>query len=190
MKYLRMGTSSNFGNMLSMAVASLFLPFLPMLATQILLNNLLYDLSEIGIPFDNVRPEDLAKPPHWQLKDIMRFASVMGPLSSAFDLATFGFLYLVFHTGPEAFRTGWFIESIATQTLVVFLIRTRGRAWRDMPNPRLTASTLGALALALAIPFTPLGSWFGFSLPPWHVLVALGAITVAYLAAAAAKRGR
>jgi len=184
MKYLRMGASSNFGNMLSMAAASLFLPFLPMLATQILLNNLLYDLSEIGIPFDNVRPEDLAQPPHWQLKDIVRFAGVMGPLSSAFDLMTFGLLYLVFQASPEGFRTGWFIESIVTQTLVVFLIRTRGRAWRDMPNPKLTASTIGALALALAIPFSPLGAWFGFVAPPGHVMAALGAVVAVYLAAA------
>ena len=184
MKYLRMGASSNFGNMLSMAAASLFLPFLPMLATQILLNNLLYDLSEIGIPFDNVRPEDLAQPPHWRLNDIVRFAGVMGPLSSAFDLATFGLLYLVFQTSPEEFRTGRFIESIVTQTLVVFLIRTRGRAWRDMPNPKLTASTLGALALALVIPFSPLGAWFGFAAPPWHVMAALGAVVTVYLATA------
>ena len=184
MKYLRMGASSNFGNMLSMAAASLFLPFLPMLATQILLNNLLYDLSEIGIPFDNVRPEDLAQPPHWQLKDIVRFAGVMGPLSSAFDLVTFGLLYLVFQASPEEFRTGWFIESIATQTLVVFLIRTRGRPWHDLPNPKLTASTLGALALALVIPFTPLGAWFGFVAPPWHVMAALGAVVATYLVAA------
>ena len=184
MKYLRMGASSNFGNMLSMAIASLFLPFLPMLATQILLNNLLYDASELGIPFDTVRSEDLAKPPRWRLPDIVRFAAVMGPLSSIFDLATFGALYLVFHTSPEVFRTGWFIESIVTQTLVVFLIRTRGRAWRDMPNPVLTASTIGALAIALVIPFSPLGSLFGFEVPPPHVLGALVGIVAAYLACA------
>ena len=120
LKYVRMGASSNFGNMLSMAAASLFLPFLPMLATQILLNNLLYDVSEIGIPFDNVRAADIAEPQHWRLQDIVRFAAVMGPLSSVFDLATFGVLFLLFRTSPEVFRTGWFLESIATQTLVVF----------------------------------------------------------------------
>ena len=184
MKYLRMGASSNFGNMLSMAIASLFLPFLPMLATQILLNNLLYDASELGIPFDTVRAEDLAKPPRWRLSDIVRFAAIMGPLSSIFDLATFGALYLVFHATPEVFRTGWFIESIVTQTLVVFLIRTRGRAWRDIPNRVLTASTLGALAVALAIPFSPFGGWFGFEVPPPHVLAALIGIVVAYLTCA------
>lgn len=184
LKYVRMGASSNFGNMLSMAAASLFLPFLPMLATQILLNNLLYDLSEIGIPFDTVRAEDIAGPQHWRLKDIMRFAAVMGPLSSIFDLATFGVLFLAFRTGPEVFRTGWFLESIATQTLVVFLIRTRGRPWRDTPNPVLITSTLGALALALIIPFSPFGAWFGFRTPPVIVTLALVGIVVAYLACA------
>ncbi len=184
LKYVRMGASSNFGNMLSMAAASLFLPFLPMLATQILLNNLLYDLSEIGIPFDSVRAADIAKPQHWRLQDIVRFAAVMGPLSSAFDLATFGVLYLLFHTTPEVFRTGWFLESIATQTLVVFLIRTRGRPWRDTPNPVLTLSTLGALALALAIPLSPLGAWFGFQTPPLMLSASLAGIVVAYLVCA------
>jgi Mg2+-importing ATPase len=181
LKYVRMGASSNFGNMLSMAAASLFLPFLPMLATQILLNNLLYDVSEIGIPFDNVRSADITGPQRWRMQDIVRFAAVMGPLSSFFDFATFGALYLLFRTSPEVFRTGWFVESIATQTLVVFLIRTRGRPWRDMPNPVLTTSTLAALALALAIPFSPLGAWFGFRAPPAHVTLALAGIVAAYL---------
>jgi Mg2+-importing ATPase len=184
MKYVRMGASSNFGNMLSMAGASLFLPFLPMLATQILLNNLLYDLSEIGIPFDAVRPADIATPQHWRLRDIVRFAAIMGPLSSVFDFATFGVLIWAFRTGPEVFRTGWFLESIATQTLVVFLIRTRGRPWRDAPNPLLAASTLGALAVALVIPFSPLGAWFGFKAPGGLLALSLAGIVVAYLVCA------
>jgi len=184
LKYIRMGASSNFGNMLSMAAASLFLPFLPMLATQILLNNLLYDVSEIGIPFDNVRGTDIAKPQRWRTQDIMRFAGVMGPLSSVFDLVTFGALFLWFHTSPEVFRTGWFVESIATQTLVVFIIRTRGRPWRDLPNAVLTISTLAALAVALAIPFSPLGEWFGFQTLPPLVVIALAGIVVAYLVSA------
>ena len=184
LKYIRMGASSNFGNMLSMAAASLFLPFLPMLATQILLNNLLYDVSEIGIPFDNVRATGIAQPQRWRMHDIMRFAGVMGPLSSVFDLVTFGALFLWFRASPEVFRTGWFVESIATQTLVIFIIRTRGRPWRDLPNPVLTISTLAALALALAIPFSPLGEWFGFhDLPPLVVFVLAG-IVVVYLVCA------
>ena len=186
LKYIRMGASSNFGNMLSMAAASLFLPFLPMLATQILLNNLLYDVSEIGIPFDNVRAADIARPQRWRMHDIVRFAGVMGPLSSAFDLVTFGVLFLWFQTSPDVFRTGWFVESIATQTLVVFIIRTRGRPWRDLPNPILTITTLAALALALAIPFSPVGAWFGFQNLPPHLIIALGAIVAVYLVCAEA----
>ena len=181
LKYVRMGASSNFGNMLSMAAASLFLPFLPMLATQILLNNLLYDISEIGVPFDNVSTTDIAKPQRWQMKDIVRFAAVMGPLSSLFDMATFAALYLGFATSPEVFRTGWFVESIATQTLVVFLIRTHGRPWHNMPNPALTLTTLGALAVALMIPFSPLGAWFGFQTPSATVNLTLAAIVGIYL---------
>jgi P-type Mg2+ transporter len=184
LKYVRMGASSNFGNMLSMAAASLFLPFLPMLATQILLNNLLYDVSEIGIPFDNVHTADIGRPQRWRTQDIVRFAAVMGPLSSVFDLATFGALYLGFGAGPMMFRSGWFLESIATQTLVVFLIRTRGRPWRDMPSPILTATTLGALALALAVPFSPLAGWLGFQAPPPAVSLALAGIVAAYLISA------
>jgi Mg2+-importing ATPase len=184
LKYVRMGASSNFGNMLSMAAAALFLPFLPMLATQILLNNLLYDLSEIGIPFDHVAAAEIARPQRWRIRDIARFAAVMGPLSSVFDLATFGLLWLGFHASPAVFRTGWFLESIATQTLVIFLIRTPGRPWRDAPNRWLVASTLGALAVALAIPYSPLGPLFQFQPPPAHLALMLAALVVAYLAAA------
>ena len=184
LKYVRMGASSNFGNMLSMAVASLFLPFLPMLATQILLNNLLYDVSEVGIPFDDVHDADIARPQHWRMPDIAWFAAVMGPLSSVFDLITFAALYRWFDVGPDVFRTGWFLESIATQTLVIFLIRTGGRPWRDTPNLILTLTTLGALAVAFAIPFLPMGAWFGFQAPPPGVMLALGGIVVVYLACA------
>ena len=118
------------------------------------------------------------------MHDIVRFAGLMGPLSSVFDLATFGVLFLWFQTSAEVFRTGWFVESIATQTLVIFIIRTRGRPWRDLPNPILTISTLAALVTALAIPFSPLGEWFGFrSLPP-HLAIALVGIVAIYLVCA------
>ena len=119
-------------------------------------------VAEIGIPFDNVRATDIAQPQRWRMQDIVRFAGVMGPLSSVFDLVTFGTLFIWFQTGPEVFRTGWFVESIATQTLVIFIIRTHGRPWRDLPNAVLTITTLAALAVALG-PFSPLGEWFGFS---------------------------
>lgn len=181
LKYIRMGASSNFGNMLSMAAASLFLPFLPMLPTQILLNNLLYDISEIGIPFDSVRPEAVAKPQIWNMRGLIRFAAVMGLLSSAFDLLTFAGLQLLFRVSPAEFRTAWFLESMATQILVIFIIRTNGRPWRDLPRPMLVASSLGALLVAMALPFTPVATWFGFEAPPLHVMGALWLVVIAYL---------
>lgn len=184
LKYVRMGASSNFGNMLSMATASLFLPFLPMLPTQILLNNLLYDLSEIGIPFDTVRREATARPQVWDLGALARFASVMGPLSSAFDLLTFAGLLLLFHVPPEDFRTAWFLESMATQILVIFIIRTSGHPWCDRPHLALIVSSLAALALALALPFSAVGTWFGFAPPSWPVIIAITLLVCVYLAMA------
>ena len=181
LKYVRMGASSNFGNMLSMAAASLFLPFLPMLPTQILLNNLLYDVSEIGIPFDGVRAEAVARPQVWSMPALIRFAAVMGPLSSAFDLLTFAGLSLVFHVATPEFRTAWFLESMATQILVIFVIRTNGRPWADLPRPALALSSLGALLVAMVLPFTPVGDWFGFVAPPLVVVASIGSITLAYL---------
>ena len=118
------------------------------------------------------------------MQDIVRFAAIMGPLSSLFEVATFGVLFLLFKTNPEQFRTGWFMESIATQTLVVFLIRTKGRPWRDAPNRVLAISTLTALAVALVIPFSPAGAWFGFVAPPAYVTLALAGIVAAYLVCA------
>jgi len=184
LKYVRMGASSNFGNMLSMAVASLFLPFLPMLPTQILLNNLLYDFSEIGIPFDTVRPEATAQPQVWDLGALMRFAGVMGPLSSAFDFLTFAGLLLLFHVTPDEFRTAWFVESMATQILVIFIIRTNGLPWSNRPHPALTASSLAALAMALILPFSAIGAWFGFSALPLAVTLSIALLVAVYLVAA------
>ena len=184
LKYVRMGSSSNFGNMLSMAVASLFLPFLPLLATQILFNNLLYDLSEVGIPFDAVDRDELDRPQRWSMRGIVRYAAVMGLLSSAFDGLTFVVLLAGFHVAAPEFRTAWFLESIATQILVVFLIRTRGAPWRTPPDPRLLASALCALVVALVVPFTVFGRWFEFAAPSLAVLASVGVITLGYLASA------
>ena len=184
LKYVRMGASSNFGNMLSMAAASLFLPFLPMLPTQILLNNLLYDVSEIGIPFDSVRPEALLRPQVWDMRGLIRFAGVMGPLSSVFDLLTFGGLIFLFHATPPEFRTVWFLESMATQILVIFIIRTNGRPWKDLPRPALAATSIGALAIAMALPFSPIAKVFGFEAPPLATTGALGGIVLVYLVCA------
>ena len=184
LKYVRMGASSNFGNMLSMAIASIALPFLPMLPTQILLNNLLYDLSELGIPFDNVSPQATARPQLWSMPRLIRFAAIMGPLSSVFDFLTFGALLYLFGATPEEFRTAWFLESMATQILVIFIIRTNGRPWQNLPEPVLAASSLVALAVALILPFTPIGGWFGFVAPPPLMLAGIGLLVVVYLACA------
>jgi Mg2+-importing ATPase len=184
LKYVRMGASSNFGNMLSMAIASIALPFLPMLPTQILLNNLLYDLSELGIPFDNVSPQATARPQLWDMRGLMRFAAIMGPLSSVFDFLTFAALLLVFNAAAAEFQTAWFLESMATQILVIFIIRTNGRPWKNIPDPVLTASSLVALAVAMILPFTPIGGWFGFVAPPPIMLAGIGLLVVVYLVCA------
>jgi Mg2+-importing ATPase len=184
LKYVRMGASSNFGNMLSMAIASIALPFLPTLPTQILLNNLLYDLSELGIPFDTVSPQATARPQLWDMRALMRFAAIMGPLSSLFDFLTFGALLFVFHGSPQQFQTTWFLESMATQILVIFIIRTNGRPWRHRPEPVLTASSLAALAVAMLLPFTPIGAWFSFVAPPPLMLAGIGLLVVIYLVCA------
>ena len=184
MKYVRMGASSNFGNMLSMAIASMALPYLPMLPTQILLNNLLYDLSELGIPFDRVSRASTAQPQVWSMKRLVRFAAIMGPLSSVFDFLTFGALIMLFQASPDEFRTAWFIESMATQILVIFIIRTNGRPWRNWPDPVLSASSLVALLVAMVVPFTPVGAWFGFVTPPPIMMAGIALLVVVYLACA------
>ncbi len=189
LKYVRMGTSSNFGNMLSMALASIVLPFLPLLPLQILLNNLLYDLSEIGIPFDSVDAEDTERPHAWNMAGILRFTIVMGIVSSVFDAATFLILLKGFGTDAAQFQTGWFLESIATQILVIFLIRTRRLPWRATPaHVALTVTSLGALAVALFVATGPLQTLFGFVPLSWSLMGALAAVTVAYLVAAEAAK--
>lgn len=181
MKYVRMGTSSNFGNMLSMALASMVLPFLPLNPLQILINNMLYDLSEVGIPFDEADPADLAKPQRWDMHAVLRFTLVMGPLSSVFDAATFAVLLGLFGTGIEMFRTAWFVESILTQILVIFVIRTAAPCWRSRPHRFLVITSFGALALALILALTPLGHPFGFVALPAPVLLAILIIAAFYL---------
>ena len=142
------------------------LPFLPMLPTQILLNNLLYDVSEVGVPFDNVDENPLKRPVRWDIKFIERFMLVLGPVSSLFDFLTFFALLSFFGAGQAMFQTGWFIKSLATQCLVIFIIRTRGVPWLSRPHPLLTGLTLGAVAGGLLIPLTPLGRLLGFVAPP------------------------
>ncbi len=181
-KYILMGTSSNFGNMFSMAGASLFLPFLPMLPTQILLNNLLYDLSEAAIPLDRVDARELERAQAWDMSFIRNFMWVIGPVSSLFDFLTFYVMLVVLHANEALFQTGWFIESLATQTLVIFIIRTRGNPFASAPSTVLIVTSLSVVAVAAMLPFTPLGIYFGFVAPPLKFFLILVAMVVAYLA--------
>jgi Mg2+-importing ATPase len=184
LKYVRMATSSNFGNMLSMALASIFLPFLPLTPIQVLLNNLIYDLSEIGIPFDRVEPSEIARPRSWDMGEILRFTAVMGTLSSLFDLATFAILIFSFDAAPDLFRTAWFLESIATQILVIFIIRTHAAAWTSRPHPVLIATSLAALAAAPILVRSPAAPALGFVSVPSGLMVTIVVIVLAYLACA------
>ena len=182
MKYIKMGTSSSFGNMVSVAIASLFLPFLPMLPTQILLNDLLYDFSQLFLANDNVDDAAIVKPKKWDIKAIRHFMVVFGPISSLFDLTTFGILLWFFHATPALFQTGWFLESLATQTLVIFSIRTAlVPFFRSHPNPVFAAGLWGIVGFALLLPFTPLAAIFGFVAPPNPFYLALAGIVVTYI---------
>jgi Mg2+-importing ATPase len=177
-----MGTSSNFGNMSSAGAASLFLSFLPMLPAQILLNNLLYDVSEMTIPTDNVDEEQLRRPAHWDTRLIRRFMTFFGPISSLFDFATFAILLWVFDAGAKLFRSGWFVESLATQSLAIFAIRTRRVPFfRSRPSRPLLASTLVCVTIGVLLPFSPLADTLGFTSLPLGLLAVLAAMIPAYL---------
>jgi len=181
MKYIMMGTSSNFGNMFSMAGAALFLPFLPMLPTQILLNNILYDLSEVPIPLDKVDPEELRRPRVMDMNFIRNFMLVIGPISSAFDFLTFYVMLHVLQANETLFQTGWFVESLSTQVLVIFIIRTRGNPFKSRAHPVLVATSLTVMAIGAILPLTPLGGYFGFVAPPVEFYAILAVMVVTYL---------
>jgi Mg2+-importing ATPase len=183
MKYIIMGTSSNFGNVFSMAAASLFLKFLPMLPTQILLNNFLYDTSQIAVPGDNVDPALLHKPKRWHIGFIRQFMVIIGPISSIYDFLTFGVLLWMFHAATNAplFRTGWFVESLATQTLVVFVIRTAGNPFKSRPSGRLLFGVVAVSVAGAVLPYTPLGALLGFTPLPLSLLGAISLLTLTYL---------
>jgi P-type Mg2+ transporter len=181
-KYVLMGTSSNFGNMFSAAGASLFFSFLPMLPSQILLNNLLYDASQLAIPTDNVDEEQLHRPSHWDIGFIRRFMIFFGPLSSVFDFLTFAVMLWVFHSGPAQFRSGWFVESLATQTLVIFAIRTRRIPFfRSHASLPLSLCAVGVALVGALLPATPLAHTLGFRPLPVGFFAALVAMVVGYL---------
>jgi P-type Mg2+ transporter len=181
MKYLLMGTSSNFGNMFSMAAASVFLPFLPMLPTQILLNNFLYDIAQVTIPTDHVDRTYVGKPQRWDMRLIRDFMLYIGPVSSVFDFLTFYVLLRVFHATETLFHTGWFVESLATQTLVLFVIRTMGSPFASRPSRALTVTTLAVVAVGATLPATRLAPLLGFTVPPPAYFGFLVPATLIYL---------
>lgn len=181
MKYIMMGASSNFGNMFSMSFASVMVPFLPMLPVQILLNNLLYDSSQVTIPTDNVDQESVMKPKKWDIAFIRRFMLVFGPVSSLFDVLTFAVLFYFFRADEATFQTGWFIESLATQVLVVYIIRSRHSLLTSRPGKWLVLTTVICVIAGVAIPYSPLSEFFGFTPLPMVYLVAIGSLVISYL---------
>lgn len=181
MKYLLMGTSSNFGNMFSMAGASLFLPFLPMLPTQILLNNFLYDTAQITIPSDRVDEQYIRSPRRWDMKLIRNFMIFIGPISSIYDFLTFYVLLHYFHASQPEFHTGWFVESLATQTLVLFIIRTTSNPLKSRPSVPLAITTILMVVIGIALPYSPLAALLGFTILPGSFFTFLAISTVTYL---------
>ncbi|MBI5183198.1 MAG: magnesium-translocating P-type ATPase [Nitrospinae bacterium] len=182
LKYIKMGSSSNFGNMFSMTGASIFLPFLPMLPIQILLNNLLYDISQIAIPSDEVDREYLMKSRPWNVGYIKKFMLFIGPVSSIFDFITFGVLWFIFHAQQPLFNTGWFLESLCTQTLVIHVIRTGKIPFiQSKPSQFLIFTSIYIVTIGLVLPFIPLGKYFGFVQPPPGYFIALIVIVITYL---------
>jgi Mg2+-importing ATPase len=181
-KYVLMGTSSNFGNMFSAAAASAVLSFLPMLPSQILLNNLLYDSSQLAIPIDRVDDEQLHAPSHWDIAFIRKFMLTFGPISSLFDFLTFGLMLGALHAGPVEFRTGWFVESLATQTLIIFAIRTRRVPFfRSRPSGAMMLTTLTVVVVGVALTVSPVAQALGFTTLPWAFFGALVLLTIGYL---------
>jgi len=189
LKYVFMATSANFGNMFSMAGASLFLPFLPLLPKQILLTNLLTDFPEMSIAGDRVDREMLTQPRRWNIKFICNFMLTFGPLSSIFDFLTFGILLLLLHASQGQFRTGWFMESVISASVIVLVVRTRRPFIRSRPGKYLLLSTLIIAGITLVLPSLPVAAAFGFRPVPVFFFPALGAILILYsLSAEMAKR--
>ncbi len=182
-KYLMMVLSSNFGNMFTMPLASFFLPFLPMTPTQILLNNFLYDFSQLTTPLDDVDKEFLKRPKKFNIQFMKKFMIVFGPLSSIFDLLTFAIL-LGFHLSPVVFQTGWFLESITTQTLVVWVFRTRRSVFGSMAHPLIFVSSIGVVLVGWTLSLAPAGSFFGFAKPGIEVMAAIIGVVGLYLVSA------
>ncbi|MFI4955804.1 MAG: magnesium-translocating P-type ATPase [Gammaproteobacteria bacterium] len=181
MKYLIVGTSSNFGNTLSMTSSIFFLPFLPATATQLLLNNLLYDISQISLATDNVDDVFIQKPRQWSIDIVRKFMLYLGPITTVFDLLTFFVMIKVFHASDSLFQTGWFVESLATQVLVIFVVRTAQRCWRSKPSMALSISVVTIVLIAVLLPFSPLATLFGFVPLPMGYFIFLVLATLTYL---------
>jgi Mg2+-importing ATPase len=190
MKYIAITTSANFGNMVSMAFASLALPFLPMLAPQILLNNLLSDIPSLAIATDRVDADQVRTPRRWDIGYVRRFMVAFGLVSSLFDLATFGFLLALAGATAATFQTGWFVESLVTELAIVFIVRTRKPFWRSRPSAPLVWLSVAVAVLAVLIPTLPGAGFLGFVPLPMPVFVGLAGITAAYLAASEAVKRR
>lgn len=188
MKYISITTSANFGNMISMAFASLALPFFPLLAPQILLNNFLSDIPSLAIATDRVDADQTHGPRHWDIGYVRRFMVVFGLVSSLFDFATFAFLLLVAGATEQIFQTGWFVESLITELAIVLVVRTRKSLWQSGPSPMLSWLTFAVVLFAVSIPYLPGADWFGFVPLPWSVMAGLSVITFAYLAASEATK--
>jgi Mg2+-importing ATPase len=188
MKYISITTSANFGNMISMAFASLALPFLPLLAPQILLNNFLSDVPSLAIATDNVDPDQVHTPRRWDIAFVRRFMVTFGLVSSLFDFITFAFLLLVARATEQVFQTGWFVESLITELAIVLVVRTRKPFWRSRPSALISWLTLAIAIFAIAIPALPSADWFGFVPLPLPVVAGLIAITLAYIAASEAAK--
>ncbi|MBN9135997.1 MAG: magnesium-translocating P-type ATPase [Phyllobacterium sp.] len=181
MKYISITTSANFGNMISMAVASLFLPFLPLLAKQILLNNFLSDVPSLAIAGDNVDADQLRRPRRWDMRFVRRFMVSFGLVSSVFDFATFAFLLLLVHAPVATFRTAWFVESLLTQLSILLIVRTHKAFWSSRPSGLLASLVLGVQIVAILLPYAPFAGWFGFVPLPLPVLAGLVTITAFYV---------
>lgn len=182
MKYVMMALSSNFGNMFSAAGAVLFLPFLPMLPIQIILNNFIYDFSQVTIPFDNVDDDEVQKPKKWNMDSVIKFMYVFGPISSIFDFATFFLLFFVIKAPAAVFQTGWFLESLATQIIIIHVIRTKKTPiFKSRASKWLVASSFLCLAFGWILPYTPLGPLFKFEPLPLYIVLMLAGIVLAYL---------
>jgi Mg2+-importing ATPase len=181
LKYVFMATSANFGNMFSMAGASLFLPFLPLLPKQILLTNLMTDFPEMTIASDRVDNEMVDHPRRWDIKAIREFMFTFGIVSSVFDYLTFGVLLFILHANPKEFRAGWFVESVISAALIVLVVRTRRPFFKSMPGKYLLMATLLIVVMTLIVPFTPLGDIFGFTRLPISFLMIVGLITICYI---------